>query len=73
MTSRRLASRTRTGASLVLAVLAPAGCSALSESGAKLEAVAQLQLNPTLLVATTRKPVNGARCEAVVRPERASR
>jgi esterase/lipase superfamily enzyme len=72
MTSTKIAPRTVIWASLVLAALALAGCSALSESGAKLE-VAQLQLNPTVLIATTRKPVDGARATPWYGPERAGR
>ena len=55
-----------------MAAVALAGCSGLSERGAQLE-VAELQLNPTLLVATTRKPINGARARPWYGPERAGR
>ena len=72
MPSRTVALRTAIWGSLVSAVLALAGCSALSESGARLE-VAELPANPTLLVATTRKPVNGARARPWYGPERADR
>jgi esterase/lipase superfamily enzyme len=49
-----------------------AGCASLTESGAPGE-VAELLNQPTLLVATTRKPVNGARAAPWFGPERASR
>jgi esterase/lipase superfamily enzyme len=51
--------------------LALAGCSALSETGARLD-TPELSANPILLVATTRKPMNGARAEPWFGPERAS-
>ena len=72
MPSRTVAPRTAIWGSLVLALLALVGCSAVSESGARLE-VAELPANPTLLVATTRKPVNGARARPWYGPERADR
>jgi len=48
-----------------------AGCSALSETDARLVG-ADLSADPTLLIATTRKPVNGARGAPWFGPERAS-
>jgi esterase/lipase superfamily enzyme len=47
------------------------GCSALSSTGANFDAAA-LSVNPTLLVATTRKPVDGARAKPWFGTERAS-
>ena len=47
------------------------GCSALSSTGANLDAAA-LSVKPTLLVATTRKPVDGARAKPWFGTERAS-
>jgi esterase/lipase superfamily enzyme len=55
---------------LCLAVL-PGGCSALSSVGAHLDASA-LSANPTVLVATTRKPVDGARARPWFGTERAA-
>ena len=48
------------------------GCAALTATDARLDA-AELSADPTLLVATTRKPVNGARAAPWFGPERASR
>jgi esterase/lipase superfamily enzyme len=49
------------------------GCaSALSQAGARFDA-ADLSANPTLLVATTRKPLNGARAKPWFGPERAAK
>jgi esterase/lipase superfamily enzyme len=48
------------------------GCAALTATDARLDA-AELSADPTLLVATTRKPVNGARTAPWFGPERASR
>jgi esterase/lipase superfamily enzyme len=53
-------------------VLALAGCSSLSDTGARVE-IAELLTQPTLLVATTRKPVNGARGAPWFGSERAGR
>jgi esterase/lipase superfamily enzyme len=47
-----------------------AGCAALSDTFARLD-VAELTSNPTLLVATNRKPVNGGRDKPWYGPERA--
>jgi esterase/lipase superfamily enzyme len=57
---------------LVLAlVLSLGGCSVLSSTGVRFDA-AELSANPTLLVATTRKPVDGARAKPWFGTERAS-
>jgi esterase/lipase superfamily enzyme len=48
------------------------GCTSLAEPGARFDA-AELTTNPTLLVATTRKPVNGARAKPWFGPERGAR
>jgi esterase/lipase superfamily enzyme len=49
------------------------GCAtALSSAGARFDA-AELSSNPTLLVATTRKPLNGARAKPWFGPERATK
>ncbi len=47
------------------------GCAELAATGARFDA-SGLSLNPVLLVATTRKPVNGARAKPWFGPERAS-
>ena len=67
--SRRVVLRLMTSAASALAL---EGCAALSETGAGLDA-AELAASPTLLVATTRKPANGARAKPWFGPERASR
>jgi esterase/lipase superfamily enzyme len=54
------------------ATVALGGCAALTATDARLDA-AELSADPTLLVATTRKPVNGARASPWFGPERASR
>jgi esterase/lipase superfamily enzyme len=79
--SRRPAARGGTPLALALAPaplvlplllsLALAGCSALSSTGARIDA-AELSANPALLVATTRKPVDGARASPWFGTERAS-
>src|SRR5262245_34548870 len=51
--------------------LALGGCASLTGSGARLDASA-ISANPTLLVATTRKPVNGGRAEPWFGAERSS-
>jgi esterase/lipase superfamily enzyme len=51
--------------------LALGGCANVAATGARLDESA-LSLNPTLLVATTRKPVNGGRAKPWFGPERAS-
>jgi esterase/lipase superfamily enzyme len=48
------------------------GCASLAGSGARLDA-AELATNPTLLIATTRKPVNGARAKPWFGSDRAAR
>jgi esterase/lipase superfamily enzyme len=52
-------------------VLALGGCAGLSATGARYDASA-LSIDPTLLVTTTRKPVNGGRAKPWFGPERAS-
>jgi len=51
--------------------LALGGCASLTGGGARLDASA-ISANPTLLVATTRKPVNGGRAEPWFGAERSS-
>ncbi|MGH6874300.1 MAG: alpha/beta hydrolase [Aestuariivirgaceae bacterium] len=51
--------------------LALGGCAGLPATGARFDASA-LSVNPTLIVATTRKPVNGGRAKPWFGPERAS-
>ena len=48
------------------------GCTSLADSGARLDA-GEVTTNPTLLVATTRKAVNGARAKPWFGTERAAR
>ena len=64
--SRRAVLRACVAAASVLAL---GGCAALSETAPRFDA-AELSANPTLLVATTRKPVNGARAKPWFGPER---
>jgi esterase/lipase superfamily enzyme len=52
-------------------VLALGGCASMATSGTRYDA-SSLAVEPTLLVATTRKPVNGARAKPWFGPERAS-
>jgi esterase/lipase superfamily enzyme len=52
-------------------VLALGGCASLDAAGARYNASA-LSLDPTLLIATTRKPVNGGRTKPWFGPERSS-
>jgi esterase/lipase superfamily enzyme len=66
--SRRALLRLLTSA---VSAIALEGCAALSDNGAYIDA-AELSSNPTLLVATTRKPVNGARAQPWFGSERAS-
>ena len=54
------------------AVIALGGCASLALTGDRFDA-AEIKVNPTLLVATTRKPVNGARSKPWFGTERASR
>ncbi|WP_244559904.1 alpha/beta hydrolase [Bradyrhizobium canariense] len=51
--------------------LALGGCAGLGATGARFDA-ASLSLDPTLLVTTTRKPVNGGRTKPWFGPERAT-
>jgi len=53
-------------------VLALGGCASLGATGARYDA-SSLVAEPTLLVATTRKPVNGGRTKPWFGPERATR
>jgi esterase/lipase superfamily enzyme len=52
-------------------VLALGGCANLGATGARFDA-SSLSVDPTLLVATTRKPMNGGRAKPWFGPERAS-
>ena len=52
-------------------VLALGGCAGLGATGARFDA-SSLWVDPTLLVTTTRKPVNGGRAKPWFGPERAS-
>ncbi|HEX2631278.1 MAG TPA: alpha/beta hydrolase, partial [Bradyrhizobium sp.] len=54
------------------AVLALGGCASLGATGARYDA-SSLSVDPTLLVATTRKAVNGGRTKPWFGPERATR
>jgi esterase/lipase superfamily enzyme len=77
--SRRAVLRGATSLALILPpvplvlplVLSLGGCSALSSTGARFDA-AELSVNSTLLVATTRKPLDGARAKPWFGGERAS-
>jgi esterase/lipase superfamily enzyme len=51
--------------------LALGGCASLGATGARYDA-SSLSVDPTLIVATTRKPVNGGRAKPWFGPERAS-
>jgi esterase/lipase superfamily enzyme len=53
-------------------VLALGGCASLGATGASYDA-SSLSVEPTLIVATTRKPVNGGRTKPWFGPERATR
>ena len=55
----------------VASVLALGGCAGLDAASARFDASA-LSLDPTLLVATSRKPVNGGRAKPWFGPERSS-
>ena len=59
------------GFASVAGVLALGGCAGLDAAGAPYDASA-LSLDPTLLIATTRKPVNGGRAKPWFGPERSS-
>jgi hypothetical protein len=66
--SRRVVLR---GITSVASAMALSGCASLASSGAHFDASA-ISTNPSLLVATTRKSVNGARMKPWFGPERAS-
>jgi esterase/lipase superfamily enzyme len=68
-TSRRALLRGMVSSASVLAL---GGCANLGATGARYDA-ASLSAEPTLLVATTRKPVNGGRTKPWFGPERATR
>jgi esterase/lipase superfamily enzyme len=53
-------------------VLVLGGCASIAATGARYDA-SSLAVEPTLLVATTRKPVNGGRTKPWFGPERATR
>ncbi len=59
------------GLGSLASVLALGGCANLGATGARFDA-SSLSVDPTLLVATTRKPVNGGRAKPWFGPERAS-
>jgi esterase/lipase superfamily enzyme len=66
--SRRAALRALAGAGGAISL---AGCAGMAASGVRFDASAIIE-KPTLLVATTRKPVNGARAAPWYGPDRAS-
>lgn len=68
-TSRRVFLRAIVSSASVLAL---GGCASLGATGARYDA-SSLTAEPTLLVATTRKPVNGGRTKPWFGPERATR
>jgi esterase/lipase superfamily enzyme len=68
-TSRRVLLR---GIVSSASVLALGGCASLAAPGARYDA-SSLTAEPTLLIATTRKPVNGGRTKPWFGPERATR
>ncbi|MBH5398419.1 alpha/beta fold hydrolase [Bradyrhizobium sp. CNPSo 4010] len=72
--SRRSVSRRALLGGLLSAgsALALGGCAGLGATGARFDA-SSLSVDPTLLVVTTRKPVNGARAKPWFGPERAAR
>jgi esterase/lipase superfamily enzyme len=57
------------GLTSAVSVLALAGCESVALTGARFDA-SEISANPSLLVATTRKPANGARAEPWFGPER---
>ena len=67
--SRRAVLRALAATSSVLTLC---GCASLASTGARFDA-SELSAKPTLLVATNRKPVDGARASPWFGPERASR
>jgi len=69
LTSRRALLR---GIASSASVLALGGCASLGATGARYDA-SSLTAEPTLLVTTTRKPVNGGRTKPWFGPERATR
>jgi esterase/lipase superfamily enzyme len=75
---RSLASSAASGCSVLRALTsvaiacALAGCASLAANGDRFDA-ADLKVKPTLMVATTRKPVKAARAEPWFGPERAAR
>jgi esterase/lipase superfamily enzyme len=60
------------GLAATTSVLTLGGCASLASTGARFDA-SELSAKPTLLVATNRKPVDGARASPWFGPERASR
>src|SRR5215470_8472501 len=71
--SRRMVLRALASIGCVPLAASVAGCaSVLTSAGARFDA-AELSANPTLLVATTRKSVNGARAKPWYGPERAGK
>ncbi len=66
--SRRAVLRGLTSA---VSALTLGGCASLASTGVRFDA-SEISANPSLLVATTRKPVNGARANPWFGPERAS-
>ncbi len=60
------------GLASTTSVLGLSGCTSLASTGARFDA-SDVSANPTLLVATNRKPVDGARAKPWFGPERASR
>jgi len=67
--SRRIALRGLASAATAFAV---GGCAGMAANGPRFDA-ADIKVRPTLLVATTRKPVEGARAQPWFGPERARR
>ena len=59
------------GLASLASVIALGGCAGLGATGARYDA-SSLSVDPTLLVTTTRKPVNGGRAKPWFGPERAS-
>jgi esterase/lipase superfamily enzyme len=59
------------GLASLASALALGGCAGVGAAGARFDA-SSLSLDPTLLVTTTRKPVNGGRAKPWFGPERAS-
>jgi esterase/lipase superfamily enzyme len=60
------------GLTSATSVLALAGCTSLASTGARFDA-SEISAHPTLLVATNRKPTDGARANPWFGPERASK